>query len=159
MNRGQIIIALLLVANLCATVWFGLSNKPAEVISHEEIASQVRVDEATKQRFFEQFKKAFNQQDYNAIYNMLGPLAKSSVEQSKIKDEFKKLIRYFKRIESGAFTHSEFLRVKGDSQAITLNYRVRLSQESEFGQKGHLKISVLAREGHVEIYGIRLTGG
>lgn len=159
MNRGQIIIALLLVANLAATIWFGITNKSSSAGQVSTVQGDKLVDEATKQKLFDKFKVAFNMRDYDAIYDMLGPVAKNSVERKKIKEEFQKLIRYFRRIESGAFSHSESIGKERGFRAVTLNYQVRLSEDSEFGQKGHLKISVLARDDQIEIYGIRLTGG
>lgn len=159
MNRGQVIIALLLVANLAATVWFGLNHHSHRALSDSPIKKDQLIEPAERQRLFDQFQSAFNKHDYDTIYGMLGPLAKRKVDKATIKTEFEKLIRYFKRIESGTYTHSDRIESQDEFQAVTLNYRVRLSEKSEFGQKGSLKISLIIRNDHTEVYGIRLTSG
>lgn len=159
MNKGQIIIILLLLANLAATLWFGLQRPPQANTELHNVAAPEALNAEVQTQLLEQFRQAFNRQDYDGIYNMLGPLAQTKVPRDKVETEFRKLIRYFKSIESGAFSHLETLDNQGNTKLYVLNYSVRLSAQSEFGQEGQLRMTVLLRDGQVEVYGIRLTSG
>lgn len=90
---------------------------------------------------------------------MFGPVAKAQLTRDKIDSEFRKLVKYFSSVESGSFTHSEFINSQGNTNFYVLYYTVKLPDDSEFGGLGTLKVTVAVQGGEFQIYGIRLNAG
>lgn len=163
MQASHSVIILLLVANLVATVWFGLNDVPA---SQPKQAAKAAVHELpsivnseVRGQLYDEFAKAFNAADYDALYNMFGPAAKAHFTKESAKTEFQKLTKFFHSVESGGFTHSELAGTQGNTNIYVLYYAVKLSESSEFGTSGTLKITIAVQGGEYQIYGIRLNAG
>jgi len=163
MQSSQPIIIILLVANLVATVWFGLNEKPSPVLSQTERTATHELPSAVnsqvRDQLYNQFSKAFNEADYDVLYDMFGPTAKIQVSKEKSTSEFKKLLKYFHSVKSGGFTHSELVDTQGNTNIYVLHYAVKLSELSEFGTKGTLRVTVAVQGSEYQVYGIRLNAG
>lgn len=160
-SSSQSVIIILLVANLAATFWFGLNktNPPAmsqaqQVATHE--LPQV-VNSKVRDSLYKEFASAFNAEDYDALYEMFGPVAKAQIAREEMDSEFKKLVKYFSSVQSGGFTHSELAYTQGNTNVYVLYYTVKLPEESEFGSLGTLKITVAVQGDEFQVYGIRLN--
>jgi hypothetical protein len=157
------VIIILLVANLIATIWFGLTdhpsnkslslNKEVEQELPSVITPEVRAD------LYSQFAKAFNASDYDAFYDMFGPVAKAQFTKESSDETLKKMVTYFHSAESGAYTHSELVRNQGDTKIYNMYYAVKLHESSVFGAKGVLKITIAVNGSEYQIYGMRLNAG
>ena len=117
------------------------------------------ITENVRNALMERFVSAFNDRDYDALYEMLGPAARTQIDREKTLSDFRKLAEYFHSVESGAFTHSQLSAQQGDMQIFTLNYSVRLSEESEFGTTARLTINLAIQGGSYQVFGIRLNSG
>ncbi|WP_221801847.1 hypothetical protein [Oceanobacter mangrovi] len=110
MKASQSVIIILLVANLVATVWFGLNDRVTSTLSVSEKAAEHElpsvVNSEERSRLYAQFAKAFNAQDYSALYNMFGPAARAQFSRESADAEFIKLNKYFGSVKDGAFTCS-----------------------------------------------------
>jgi hypothetical protein len=160
-NTSQLLIIILLITNLVATVWFGLNNNAPSNLSQTQQASTHELPETVNSdvrvAIYKEFSSAFNVQDYDALYNMFGPVAKAQLTREKIDSEFKKLVKYFHSVEGGTFTHSELINTQGNTSIYLLYYTVKLPDDSEFGNSGTLKVTVAVQSGEYQIYGIRLN--
>lgn len=163
MQVSQSVIILLLVANLVATVWFGLNENPtysptqAEKAAEHELPSIINSE--VRDNLYSEFMEAFNSSDYDALYNMFGPAAKAQFTKESAESEFRKLTKFFHSVENGGFTHSELAGTQGNTNIYVLYYAVMLSERSEFGTSGTLKITVAVQGGEYQVYGIMLNAG
>ncbi|WNC67827.1 hypothetical protein RI845_15025 [Thalassotalea nanhaiensis] len=163
MNNSNKIIISLLVANLAATVWFGTnttavvsSQKPYEKASQHQLPDLI--NSSVKSEILNTFIKHFNSKNYDALYDMFGPVAKAQIPRKDMDVEFGKLTKYFHSVESGSFSFAEFSGQQGSSTVYVLNYTVNLSEKSDFGEIGTLKITIAIDGNEYQIYGIRLNG-
>jgi len=160
-QASQSIIIILLVSNLIATVWFGLDGKSSPVISQAEKSASHELPSAVSSEIrddlYAKFAKAFNAGDYDALYDMFGPAAKAQFTKESAEKEFKKLIKFFKAVEGGAFTHSELAGTQGNTNIYNLFYAVTLPNNSELGDHATLKITIAVQGADYQIYGIRLN--
>ncbi|MDK1286453.1 DUF3887 domain-containing protein [Pseudoalteromonas umbrosa] len=163
MNNSSKVIILLLIANLIATIWFGTKNsvtavdvKPYEEASKHELPSFIT--EQVREDILNTFIEHFNAQDFDALYNMFGPVAKSQISKEKMDEEFSKLVRVFDKIEQGTYSFAELSGQQGSTTVYVLNYTVTLSEKSTFGGAGNLKITVAVDSNSYQIYGIFLHG-
>ena len=160
MNKINAVIIMLLVANLTATIWFGGNENTSEVqgtneqVLHHELPPEI--SEGVRADLFETFTTNFNSANYDALYDMFGPVAKEQLVKEEIYNEFRKLTKFFHQIESGEFGMAEFSGQQGDTKVYVLNYPVKLSEKSEFGKSGVLKITVAANTEGFQVYGIYL---
>lgn len=163
MQSSQSVIILLLVANLVATIWFGLNKEVHQSTSVAENAATHElppvVNSETRVNLYNKFAKAFNAANYDALYDMFGPAAKAQFTKETAFAEFVKLTKFFHSVESGAFTHSELAGTKGNTNFYVLYYVVKLHENSEFGTSGTLKITVAVQGSEYQVYGIRLNAG
>lgn len=162
MKASQSVIIILLVANLVATVWFGLQPKNSSGVSQIQQAASHElppiVNSVARDNLYREFASSFNTQDYDALYDMFGPVAKAQVEKEVVISEFGKLVKYFHSVEDGSFSHSELASTQGNTSIYVLHYAVKLSEESEFAS-GTLKITVAVQGSEFQVYGIRLNAG
>ena len=162
MNNSNKIIISLLVANLAATIWFGTNNtetvssqKPYEKASQHQLPDLI--NNSVKSEILDKFITHFNSQDYDALYDMFGPVAKAQMPRKDMDVEFGKLAKFFHSVESGTFSFAEFSGQQGSTTIYVLNYTVNLSDKSEFGQIGTLKITIAIDSNEYQIYGIHLN--
>ncbi|WP_153304337.1 hypothetical protein [Desulfosudis oleivorans] len=161
MKLSQALIIILLVANLIATIWFGINKEPGGEVSqiakaaHHELPPVVSSE--VRNEIFETFFQYFNAADYDSLYNMFGPVAKAEVLKEASVKEFKRMVDYFHSIESGVYIYSELLGSRGNTNIYTMYYSVNLSEKSEFGTKGTLKVTIAVQGNEYQIYGIRLN--
>lgn len=163
MNNSNKIIISLLIANLAATIWFGTSK--TEIVSSQkpyEKASQHQlpdlINNSIKSEILDTFIAHFNSKDYDALYDMFGPVARAQIPREDMDVEFGKLAKFFHSVESGSFSFAEFSGQQGSTTVYVLNYTVNLSEKSEFGQIGTLKVTIAIDGSEYQIYGIRLNG-
>lgn len=156
------LIIILLVANLSATIWFGVADNASKV---EPSITDVSVDTLPdvlnsdiRNSIVNRFEEAFNSKNYSGLYNMFGPLAQAQVSEEEVKKQFIKLNDLFGTVKDGAFSHSEFVGKQGSKKVYALNYVVKIP-DSDFTNKGTLKVTVGVEGSDYEIYGIHLTGG
>jgi hypothetical protein len=161
-NSNKIIISLL-VANLVATVWFGFnttgvvsSQKPYEKASQHQLPNLI--NGSVKSEIISTFIKHFNSKNYDALYDMFGPVAKAQIPRKDMDVEFSKLTKLFHSVDSGSFSFAEFSGQQGSTTVYVLNYTVSLSEKSDFGKIGTLKVSIAIEGNEYQIYGIRLNG-
>lgn len=163
MQLTQPLIIALLLANLGATIWFGTKDDFTPAVarttesSAHELPSSVGPD--VRQALYEDFSKAFNSSDFDALYNMLGPVAQAEVSRETVDKEFNKLIKFFHSVKGGAYSHSELVGSKGNTNIYVLNYSVKLPESSEFGTQGTLTITLAVQNDGYQVYGIRLNAG
>ena len=159
------VIISLLVANLIATVWFGLTpakNPSSQIPMTESVKKHELpnvISSSVKAELLNTFIAHYNDQDYSSLYNMFGPVAQSQLSEEQMLIEFKKMTKFFGNVESGSFKFAEFSSQHGSSLVYILNYNVRLSDKSEFGENGDLKITIAVEGDDFQVYGIRLNGG
>ena len=163
MKVYQSVIILLLVANLVATVWFGVSEQSAPIPTATETAAKNElpslVDAKERNHMLEEFTEKFNSSDYDGLYNMFGEAAKAQFTKESAESNFKKLKKFFYSVDGGAFTYSELVGTKGNTNYYLLYYTVKLSEKSEFGTSGNLKITIAVQGSEYQIYGISLNAG
>ncbi|MCL1036277.1 DUF3887 domain-containing protein [Shewanella submarina] len=161
MQNSNIVIILLLVLNLCATIWFGaLSNKGAnDTVQMENITFELPklISEKVREDISSSIIENFNDRNYEELYNIFGPAAKAQISKEKSNEAMRKMVDYFDSIFTAAYTHSEKLSQNGDTQYLTLYYTVKLSERSKFGQSGTLKVTLAVRGNEYEIYGFRIN--
>ena len=154
------VIIILLVANLAATIWFG-SNAP-QPVSHTEVSRAAEhqlpesITETVRNELLDTFSNSFNNHDMEVLYNMFGPVAKAQISRTDIEEQFGKLIKFFGSINGGAYTHSQLTDSSGNTSIYILFYSVKLSEKSEFGKKGILKITISVTDDEYQVYGIHL---
>ncbi len=160
MKASHAVIIVLLVANLVATIWFGFENRPLqrqsqiETIARHELP-EIITDEIREQ-IFETFKTEFNSKNFDALYGMLGEVAKAQLTKEDAYSTFEKLVKYFHSIEDGAYTHTELIQTQGNTSVYKLHYSVKLSEKSELGTKGNLKVTIGVQGEEFQIYGVRM---
>ncbi len=161
MKFMQVLIVFLLIANLTATVWFGMKQKPTQNVNQNEKTAKHELPKTItpviRKLILNEFVAAFNSADYEALYNLFGPVAKAQISKEQSDDEFKKLVKFMHSVERGAYTHSEFLDYRGNTTIYTMNYSVKLSDKCEFGTNGILKITIAVQGTEYQIYGIHLN--
>lgn len=162
MTLYQPIVICLLLANLIATIWFGLlkdtdpQSDVAQTAKHE-LPSVVNA--YVVQKLYDQFAKAFNAGDYDALYDMLGQAAKAQISKEAASLEFRKLTKFFGSIENGGFSHSELVGTQGNTNIYVLYYPVTLPKDSEFGESATLNITLAVQSNDYQVYGFRLHAG
>lgn len=161
MNQSSKIIISLLVANLVATVWFGISsnNTQSNQKSFEHKAKHDLppvISNDVKSSIFQIFKNSFNSHNYENLYNMFGPLAKAQISREKMDVEFTKLTNLFHSIKDGKYDYAELMKRQGDTSVFILHYALQLSEKSTVGTIGDLKVTVVIEGNNYQIYGIRL---
>ena len=163
MNNTNKIIISLLVANLAATIWFGnksnngnLNQKPYEQASNHQLPDLIT--DTVKQELLDTFIKHFNVANYSGLYDMFGPVAKAQIAREHMDKEFGKLAKFFHSVKSGSYSFAEFSGQQGSNIIYVLNYTVKLSEKSDFGEIGELKITIAIDGNNYQVYGIRLNG-
>ena len=161
MKLSHAVIIILLVFNLVATIWFGISNKPSNTQSPIEITSKNDLPKIItakiRELLFTKVQAGINDNDFDALYNIFGPAAKAQFSKEDAYLTFDKISKYYHSIEEGAYTHSEFVNSKGNAKFYILYYAVKLSEKSELGTKGILKITIGVEGSDYQVYGFRLT--
>jgi len=162
-KTSQAVIILLLVANLAATIWFGVEKRnrpePIQGTASSSHSLPALITDDVKEQILEEFKRLFNEGNFDGLYSMFGAAAQARFSKEASDQEFEKLKKFFHSVEDGGFSHSEFLGAQGDTNVYVLNYVVKLAETSEFGTKGTLKVTLAVHGDQYEIYGIRLNGG
>ncbi len=163
MKETQFVIVMLLVANLLATIWFGIKDGSEPVVTQMTNSTESQlpkiINSSVKSDIYEKFSSAFNVRDYDALYNMFGPTAQLQFSRESAQAEFEKLAKFFHSVERGSFSYSEHAGKQGNLDLYVLYYIVQLSEKSEFGTKGTLKVSVAVEGADYQIYGIFLNAG
>lgn len=161
MKSTHAIIITLLIANLAATIWFG--NKPSVSVAKPELSSAMKlpeiIDKNVRDKIYDQISTNFNNQDYQALYDLFGPAAKAQFTKSYFDETMLKLTEYFHRIEGGAYSNAELLDQQGDTSYYQINYTLRLSEKSLFGTSGTLMVTLATRADEYEIYAFKIHGG
>jgi len=159
----QAIVIILLVGNILATFWFGLSETPTEAMTPTQQTAKhdlPKIITANERKIiFSEFQEAFNSSDYDALYDMFGDAAKAQFTKETAREQFGKLSDFFHSAESGAYTHSELTGSKGNTNFYIMYYAVKLSEDSKFGTAGELKVTIAVQGNSYEIYGMHLSGG
>ena len=155
------VIILLLAANLIATVWSRLGNEDnTEELATLPLTSLPKIVSAElKQDLLEEFIDHFNDGDFDDIYDMLGPIAQAQINADAMEAEFEKLAELFDEIEDGAFSHSLLVGTQGNTRIYQLYYTLRLSEDSEFGKKGNLQVTLGIEGEDYQIYALALNAG
>jgi len=163
MKATQAVIIILLLANLGATIWFGTDNDIVPAQNQFEKAAQHElppiITKSVRKKIYQDFAVSFNSANYDGLYNLFGSGAKAQFSKDEAYSEFRKLNKYFHSVEDGAYTHSELAGAQGNTNYYMLYYAVKLSEKSEFGTKGTLKITIAVQGSDYQIYGIRLNAG
>lgn len=164
MQAPWTLVLILLIANLFATVYFGMQDQQTpetQAVQHQSTGDELPavINSRVKQALYDRFVEGFNKADYDGLYDMLGPVARAQFSREQTIEQFEKLVRYFRGIEDGGFTHSELANTQGSTRIYVLYYSVRFAEGSELGEKGTLSISVAVKGTDTEIYGIRLYAG
>ncbi|MBN2211129.1 MAG: hypothetical protein JW709_07005 [Sedimentisphaerales bacterium] len=161
MKVSQALIIMLLILNLLATVyfgWCGMEFKSAAALNPEaQKALPAIITPELREQYFQQFQKAFNAADYDAIYKLFGPIARAQVSEEELAKELQKMTDWFHRVDKGTYTHSEWAGKQGLTDGYYLYYAVTFPPECQFGQKGILKISIGVEGREVQILGFFLN--
>ena len=163
MKETNLVIIVLLLANLAATIWFGVNNGgSAQGSAAQYNSSQALpavISKEVRSNIFESIKENFNSRNYEELYAILGPAVQARFSKEESFKTFEKLSDYFDSIESGAYSHSEFLGENGDARNYMLYYTIKLSDKSKFGNSGTLKVTIVVRGSEYEVYGLRINAG
>lgn len=163
MRSTQAVIIVLLVANLAATLWFGLSDTSAPIPGQIEKAAMHDlppvVTAEVRKSLLDEFSRAFNSADYDALYDMFGHAAKAQFTKESADKEFEKMIKWFHSVEGGAYTHSELAGTQGNTNIYVMHYAVTLSDKSDFGTAGTLRITLAVQGSEYQVHGIHLNAG
>ena len=132
-NSSNVLIILLLVANLCATLYFGTRDNSAALNNQGSSASRHELPEIitkdVRKKIKNDFIKHFNARDYDALHLMFGEVARTQFTKEETVQSFEKLSDYFGKITYGTYASSEFAGSNGSVQYYVLYYRVVLSEE------------------------------
>ena len=163
MKHSQAAIMLLLVLNLATTAWFGLQSSDAPAPQQQPVATRAvsvqlpqYVTKDYRDSLLKGFMANFNKQDYDAMYQMLGPVARSQIPAETARSEFEKLSSYFDQVKSGQYARAELTQKQGDTSVYVLHYDVNFSDKSQ-APKGSLKINLATNSTGAQVYGIRLN--
>ena len=96
MRTSSRIIVTLLTLNLMATVVFGVINavvgssapSPYERPTEQQLPEVISY--SVKSKILNDFIDRFNNADFDALYNMFGPIAKTQTSKEIMLDEFKR---------------------------------------------------------------------
>ena len=161
MQRTQFLIIILLIANLVATIWFGLSEKTQPELSLIEKASKHElppiISQKVREQLLQQFTTLFNASDYDGLYNMFGPAAKAQLNKDDVINVMGKLKEVFRSIQEGAYVNSEHVGIKGSMNMYRLNYSVKFSEAADFGSKGTLQIIVGVQGQEYQVFYMKLN--
>ena len=160
MNHANTLIIILLVANLAVTIWFGVQDKnPAGDMAGAATVHDLPafIDRDEREKLLQNFISAFNNQDMDALYHMLGPAARAQLTQAEVTRQFETLIKFFGSVTEGAFTHSELTDTHGSAKVYVLYYRVKLSDKSQVGKKAVLNFTLAVDGDSYQVYGIHLN--
>jgi hypothetical protein len=157
-----LILVTLLILNLLVSLSLRQSSVSSEGQVDEVVLSQsdnlpAVLTDAVRERLLNEFSAAFNKDDYDAIYDMFSPAAKARIDKNDIIKELQKLKKAFYSVSGGGFSHFEYVRSMGGADVYTLFYNVRLSELSDFGPAGELKITIAVQGSRFQVYGIRLS--
>jgi hypothetical protein len=153
------LIVLLLAANLVATLW---SRIDAATGADGDVAASPLpkiVSAELKEDLLDDFIDYFNDGDFDEIYDMLGPAARSQVDEDTLESRFEKLAELFDSIESGTYSHSLLVGTQGSTRIYQLYYSLRLSEDSELGPEGTLQITLAIEGEDYQIYDLSLQLG
>ena len=163
MNRLLYLIILLLLANLVATIWFGLDNnqelQPPNSFNPVKGNLPPVVSDSIRDNLFADLSNSLNSRDFSALYQMLGPIAKAQISHESAYEEFEKLTKYFHSIENGKFSHSEFVRNQEDFEVYNIYYDINLSEKSDFDSSAFLILTIAIKENQYQLYGFRIVAG
>ncbi|MCV2886458.1 DUF3887 domain-containing protein [Aestuariibacter sp. AA17] len=150
-------IIVLLVANLVATIWFGVERNSLPTTQIEsKNALPEHIDKHVRDELYERFVSAYNDRDYNAVYDLFSDSSKAQIDKKDILKTMDELVEYFDSIIQGGFSHSEFLGHQGDTKQFRLVYPVKFSENSKFGTSGKLYVTLAVRGGEHEVWGFNL---
>jgi hypothetical protein len=155
------LIALLLAANLVATLWSGRGADAADESAVSALSPPLPkiVSAELKEDLLEEFIDHFNDGDFDDIYDMLGPSARAQVSERVLESRFEKLADLFDSIEGGAYSHSLLVGMQGATRIYQLYYGLRLSGKSELGPEGTLQITLAIEGEDYQIYDLSLLAG
>jgi hypothetical protein len=157
MKNTHALIIVLLVANLIATFWFGITSESANPIQdREEITLPSYINRDVRDRIYKRFITAYNNKNYEAMYDLFSSAAKAQIDKSETIETGHQLVDYFDSIVEGGYSHSQYLGAQGDLTQFKLVYAVKFSEKSKFGTSGKLSITLALRDNEYEIWGFNL---
>lgn len=151
------IIISLLIANLVATVWFGVernSSSASQIESKNGLPKHI--DKQVINGIYERFVAAYNGRDYDALYDIFSESAKAQIDKEETVEVLTQLVEYFDSVVQGGFSHSEFLGRQGDMKQFKLVYPVKFGEKSKFGKSGNLYVTIAVRDGEYGVWGVNL---
>jgi len=141
------IIATVLCINLIATLWIGFKI-PSHISSNTNEISQITtklpiyITKDVKKQILSDFIKSFNSGNKDIFYDFYSDLARMQMTKDDLSKSYNQLLDYFDGVEEGSFSHYEYSGQQGNLRIFTLNYSVKLSKKSKFGQLGELIITI-----------------
>ncbi|MDO6561021.1 hypothetical protein [Paraglaciecola chathamensis] len=151
------VIIVLLVANLVATVWFGVTSQPVTSTQNKvENTLPSHMTKNVRNKIYDQFVSRYNSRDYEAMYDIFSPSAKAQIDKNETFSTFLQLVDYFDSIVEGGYSHAEHLGTQGDLKQFKLFYSVKFSENSKFGTSGSLSITLAIRNDEYEVWGFNL---
>jgi len=151
------VIIVLLVANLVATVWFGVTYQSVTTTQNKiENTLPSHMNKSVRDKIYEQFVSPYNDRDYEAMYDLFSPSAKAQIDKKETFNTLRQLVDYFDSVTEGGYSHSEYIGSQGDLEQFKLFYKVKFSEKSKFGTSGSLSITLAIRDDEYEVWGFNL---
>ena len=152
-NGLLFIILLLIVANLCGTLWL-ISKSSAPV--PQQASSSSTID---KQSFLSEFArsiKIYNKGEQEAIWGMFSEYARSQMNKENAVRSILSLKDLFGKIQDGTYMYQEFTGKQGNLSFYKGYFTVNLVG-SKIGEKGVLILTISSDGSANELVGFHLN--
>lgn len=150
------LVLVLTVANLGATLYFGLIRSKQSLPSStaEDASSQVSEKEANE--IARALIDVYNTGNTHELYLKFDQLARIQFSEQKMTEEMSKLNSMVGKVQDFAYVNSVVAGKEGGRTFITLNYKARLSGGAF--DKGTIRITVSRKDGTLGVFGFYVNG-
>ncbi len=146
-------ILILLVANLCGTLW--LISKSSDS-GPQQISSSDTIDKQSVVKEFERSIEIYNKGDQEAIWELFSDYARSQMKKENAIKSILSLKDLFGEIQNGTYMYQEFAGKKGNLSFHKAYFSVNLI-DSKIGEKGILVLTISSDGSANELVGFHLN--
>jgi hypothetical protein len=144
------VVSVLVLGNLAATIYFGVSKPSTDAPSSTALASR-EMSEKDVASLVRNVVSLYNENRIHDLYLAFDDLARVQFTEQKLSEEIAKVRALAGNIDDYAFLSSEVAGKQGDKSVITLTYKARLSGTSfTFGT---LRVTVMKKDGKPALLG------
>ncbi len=145
------IIIVLLIANISGTFYLIFQNSTSKTsLITQNDKTELPIDlqsPSQKRKLFEDMKIAYNNNNYDALYNMLDALIQNQITKSSIIETTTMLKGIVGNIEKGVYSHFEVIKNNQGMYQFRLFYRLTVTKGEAtlfitIGQQGNEKYRI-----------------